>query len=304
MPRHSSSIDSTDLFYRYYGPENSPPPFDAKEQSQAVRGLTLVFLHQWPLSSRMYDSILLSLCETHRFRVIAPDRRGFGKSEWTGNAVGNGIGYKELGDDVAGLLEKLQPGPFVFIATSMGTGEALLAYTNSTYVQENCRGMIWISTCLPHPVASPKNPKALSRSVWDATLMSLRKDRPNFIANGFNGPFGVGTSGSLSEKELAFFEGIFFEADPIAVERCLQIYTSEDLLEAIQTFGQTFDKPFLLIHGGSDGGVPVEASAELIQKLVAQARLRVYEGGGHVLVLGYADRLRDDILDFVGSLER
>lgn len=111
--------------------------------------------------------------------------------------------------------------------------------------------------------------------------MSLRKDRPNFIANGFNGPFGVGTSGSLSEKELAFFEGIFSEADPIAVERCLQIYTSEDLLEAIQTFGQTFDKPFLLIHGGSDGGVPVEASAELIQKLVAQARLRVYEGGGH-----------------------
>lgn len=74
---------------------------------------------------------------------------------------------------------------------------------------------------------------------------------------------------------------IFSEADPIAAERCRQIYTSEDLLEAIQTFGQTFDKPFLLIHGGSDGGVPVEASAELIQKLVAHARLRVYEGGGH-----------------------
>jgi pimeloyl-ACP methyl ester carboxylesterase len=138
MPRHSSSIDNADLFYRYYTPARRPPPFDAKDQSQAAKEITLVFLHQWPLSSRMYDSILLSLCETHRFRVIAPDRRGFGKSEWTGNVVGDGVGYEELGDDVAHLLEKLQPGPFVFVATSMGTGEALLAYTKHDYIQQNC----------------------------------------------------------------------------------------------------------------------------------------------------------------------
>lgn len=141
--------------------------------------------------------------------------------------------------------------------------------------------MIWISTCLPYPVASPKNPTALPRSAWDSTLTALRKDRTNFIANNFNGTFGVGTSGSVSETEIDFYEGLFFDADPVAVERCFQIFTSEDLSEEMRTFGQAFDKPFLLIHGGSDSGVPVETSAGPVKKLVSQARLHVYEGGGH-----------------------
>lgn len=151
--------------------------------------------------------------------------------------------------------------------------------------------MVWISTCLPHPVASPEFPDALPRKVWDLTLASLRIDRPNFIANGFNGPFGAGTLGAVSEKELSFYEGIFFAADPMAVERCLQIYTSEDLSHEIHAFGKTFDHPFLLIHGGSDGGVPLAASAELVKYLVPKAQLTVYEGGGHSLL---------NLLDFSG----
>jgi hypothetical protein len=138
MPRYSSSVDSAELFYRDYAPEGRPPVL-ATELPQAARSLTLVLLHQWPLSSRMYDSILLPLCETHGYRVIAPDRRGFGKSEWAEHDSTAPIGYKELGQDLSGLLERIQPGPFVFVATSMSTGEALMAYLNSPYIQENCQ---------------------------------------------------------------------------------------------------------------------------------------------------------------------
>lgn len=147
--------------------------------------------------------------------------------------------------------------------------------------------------------------------------MAIRQDRPNFIANGFRGPFGVGTSGSVTDKQIAFFENIFFENDPIALERCLQIFTREDLSVQVETFGQIFQKPFLLIHGGGDGGVPAEISAELVQKSVPGAKLTIYDDGGHgelagfdaklsitnyyriVLVLNYADRLLDDIVNFV-----
>lgn len=138
MPRYSSSVDGADLFYRYYTPEGRPPALTA-EVPLAAKSLTVVLLHQWPLSSRMYDSILLSLCETHGYRVIAPDRRGFGKSEWTGHDPTAPIGYKELGKDLSGLLERIQPGPFVFVATSMSTGEALMAYLSSPYIEENCQ---------------------------------------------------------------------------------------------------------------------------------------------------------------------
>ncbi len=33
------------------------------------------------MSSQMFEHLLVPLCETHGFRCIAPDRRGFGKSE-------------------------------------------------------------------------------------------------------------------------------------------------------------------------------------------------------------------------------
>ncbi|RKL37820.1 hypothetical protein BFJ70_g6773 [Fusarium oxysporum] len=301
MPRYSSSVDGAELFYRYYAPEGRTPALTT-QLPQPAKGLALVFLHQWPLSSRMYDSILLSLCETHGYRVIAPDRRGFGKSDWTGQQPTVPISYKELGQDLSDLLERIQPGPFVFVATSMSTGEALMAYLDSSYIQENCQGMMWISTCLPYPTASPQNPKAMPQSAWDATIMALRQDRPNFIANGFKGPFGDSKSGSVTEKQVAFFENIFFEADPFAVERCLQIYSREDLSEGIKRFGQMFHKPFLLIHGGGDKAVPAEVSAELVQKSVPGAKLTIYDEGGHVLVLAYSDRLLDDIVKFAEDI--
>lgn len=96
----------------------------------------------------MYDSILLLRCETHGYPIITPDRRGFSKSEWAGRDSTVPIGYKELGQDLLGLLERVQPGRFVFVATSMSTGEALIAYLNSSYIQENCQlsyiaGQFW-----------------------------------------------------------------------------------------------------------------------------------------------------------------
>lgn len=52
----------------------------------------------------------------------------------------------------------------------------------------------------------------------------------------------------------------------------------------MRSFGKTFDKPFLLIHGEAGGGVPVEASVELTQKMVPRAGVHLYEGGGYAEV--------------------
>ncbi|KAM0236999.1 hypothetical protein ACHAP5_009195 [Fusarium lateritium] len=79
----------------------------------------------------MYNSVILGLCETHGYNVIAPDRGGFDKSDWSGLQHTAAIGYKELAQDISDLLEKIKPGPFVSVASSMSTGEALLAYLDS-----------------------------------------------------------------------------------------------------------------------------------------------------------------------------
>jgi non-heme chloroperoxidase len=139
MPRYHSSFDGAQLFYCDFVPATRPPPFAAIQQDGAKQGLTFVFLHQWPLSSRMYEPVLLKLCETYRFRCIAPDRRGFGQSDWLGPNPAGDIDYHVLAGDVVDLLEKVKPGPFIFVGASMGTGETLLAQSLSEYVKSQCK---------------------------------------------------------------------------------------------------------------------------------------------------------------------
>ncbi|KAJ3537134.1 hypothetical protein NM208_g6443 [Fusarium decemcellulare] len=303
MPRYNSSFDGAHLFYRDFVPANKPPPFQPISNAEARQTLTLVFLHQWPLSSRMYDPLLLNLCETHRFRCIAPDRRGFGQSDWSGPENNGDIDYSVLARDVVDLLEKLKPGPFVFVAASMGTGETALAHSVSDYVKDNCKGFVWISTSLPLPVASADFPDAPPRELWDSVLVSLRGNRSEFVSANFQGPLGVGSGSKVSDKDIEMFERIFDAADALAIERAVQIFTSEDLTDDLIKFGQEKKGPLLLIHGGADGGVPLSSSAERVQKRIPDAQLVVYEGGGHVLVLSHVERLLQDILQFVHSLQ-
>ncbi|MDR6204954.1 alpha/beta fold hydrolase [Paraburkholderia graminis] len=58
------NVDGVDIFYREAGPKDAP---------------TLLLLHGFPSSSRMYEPLMPFLAP--QFRVIAPDYPGFGNSE-------------------------------------------------------------------------------------------------------------------------------------------------------------------------------------------------------------------------------
>ena len=140
MPRFTSPFDGAQLFYRDYVPATHPPAFQENKEFGKNPQLILVFIHGWPMSSAMYEPLLLTLCETYRFRCIAPDRRGFGQSDWSGSEpVSSPIDYSVFAADTAHLLEKLKVGPFIFVGASMGSGESVLAHSQSQYVRENCK---------------------------------------------------------------------------------------------------------------------------------------------------------------------
>lgn len=117
--------------------------------------------------------------------------------------------------------------------------------------------------------------------MWDNVLASLRSHRSQFVATGFTGPLGVGSATQVSEKDIELYERIFDAADGLAIERAVQIYTSENLTDQLAQFAKSSDAPLLLIHGGMDGGVPIEASAHRVKQLVPRAKVIVYEDGGH-----------------------
>jgi non-heme chloroperoxidase len=141
MPYITSPKDTAQLFYRDYAPATVPQPFRADEAAcKSPPQITLVFIHGWPMSSLMYDHLMLPLCETYRIRCIGIDRRGFGKSEWSGScAKGSSITYETFADDTIHIIEHLKLGAFVFVAASMGCGETVLAWERSEFVRQHCK---------------------------------------------------------------------------------------------------------------------------------------------------------------------
>lgn len=83
-------------------------------------GPPVVLIHGWPLSHEMWEYQLNTLIEGG-FRVIAYDRRGFGKSSkpW------NGYDYDSLTQDLKALIETLDLRDVTLVGFSMGGGEAV-----------------------------------------------------------------------------------------------------------------------------------------------------------------------------------
>jgi pimeloyl-ACP methyl ester carboxylesterase len=61
----TAKVDGLSLFYREAGPTNAP---------------TLLLLHGFPSSSRMFEPLLARLSD--RYHLVAPDYPGFGHSDW------------------------------------------------------------------------------------------------------------------------------------------------------------------------------------------------------------------------------
>ncbi|EXJ64777.1 hypothetical protein A1O7_01115 [Cladophialophora yegresii CBS 114405] len=303
MPFIHSSLDNTLLHYVDYKPAASPPRFQptgdaAKDHSKS--DIALVFIHGWPMSHQMYEHLMLPLCETYGIRCIAPDRRGFGKSDWN-TSDSKDVTYDTFSQDSIDVIEAAKLQSFFFVASSMGCGETLLAYLQMPAdLRKQCRGFIWLGPSLPFPLATAANPKAPSRSLWDMILTGIREDRTGFTRAALPGVFGIPFNIGIEVPEtvLQKFEGIVAQADVLAVERCVQIITNRDFTEDLKELnGQ--DVKLLVIHGDNDQSNPAEATAHLIPKLAKQAEVKIYERAAHGMYLTHAAKVLEDILAFV-----
>lgn len=84
------------------------------------RGMPVVLVHGFPLDSRIWDEQLEVLAD--RYRVIAPDLRGFGESP-----SGGAFSINSLADDLHVLLRGIDALPCVLVGLSMG-GYVVLSF--------------------------------------------------------------------------------------------------------------------------------------------------------------------------------
>lgn len=116
-------------------------------RNETVRGVTLsyhesgagpsvVFVHGFPLDARMWEQQIAYF--SRRFRVIAPDLRGFGRS-----ASVEPFSMVSLADDIQALLAKTTALPCVLCGLSMG-GYVALAFAKK--YPGDLRGLVLVDT--------------------------------------------------------------------------------------------------------------------------------------------------------------
>ncbi len=114
-------------------------------------GRPVVLIHGWPLSSESWSEQVGPLSAAG-YRVVAYDRRGFGRSD----KPSKGYDYDTLADDLDGVLSELDLTDVTLVGFSMGGGE--VARYIGRHGQDRLRSVVFAAAVPPYLLQSEDNP--------------------------------------------------------------------------------------------------------------------------------------------------
>lgn len=254
-------------------------------------GKSVLFSHGWPLDSDMWDSQLNFLAE-RGYRVIAFDRRGFGRSDqpWTG------YDYDTFASDINDLITSLDLQDVTLVGFSMGGGD--VARYIGRYGSSRVAGLVLLGAVTPIFGQAEDYPQGVDHSVFDGIKEGLRKDRAQFISD-FAAPFyGTNAGQTVSEGVLTQTLNIALLASLKSTLDCVTAFSQTDFRPDMAKI----DVPTLVIHGSNDQIVPFETTGKVAAEMIAGAELKVYDNAPHGFAVTHQDQLNEDLLTFLKSL--
>ncbi|RFB85087.1 alpha/beta hydrolase [Rhizobium leguminosarum bv. trifolii] len=252
-------------------------------------GPAVVFSHGYPLSSDAWEDQMFFLLQ-NGYRVIAHDRRGFGRS----SQPFSGYDYDTFADDLAQLVEALDLREATFVGHSMGGGE--VARYVGRHGQSRVAKVAFVSSVTPFLLKTATNPNGAPKELFDTFRAAVQANRSQWNLDvtipyySFNRP-GAHVSEGLRESYWRQGQATGF----LAAYHALGAFSETDFRDDLKKI----TVPALVVHGSDDQIVPLEISAKLTAGLVPHAKLIVYEGGSHGLLHVDKDRLNADLLAFL-----
>ena len=273
----SSAQPTTELFYQDCNPSGTAG--------------TVVLIHGWPLSWRMWEPQIGPLTEAG-YRVVAYDRRGFGSSGFPWG----GYDYDTFAADLKDVLDELDLRDVTLVGFSMGGGE--VARYVGRYGTDRVRSVVFMSSVAPFMLKTDDNPDGVPQKVFDDMKQGIREDRPKFL-EGFRKQFvnwGV-VSHPVSEAMLDYSHAVALMAQPKATLDCIDAFGTTDFRPDMAEI----TVPTMFVHGDADEIVPLKVSARQGHEMVAGSRLEIVEGGPHGLNMTHPDEANRLLLDFLGA---
>jgi len=244
---------------------------------QGVGSPAIVLLHYFGGSSRTWEPLISHLDAD--VRVIAPDLRGWGRSD----RPGEGYTLTDYADDVQALIAKLGVDRYVLVGHSMGGKIAQLLASRRP---EGLLGLVLVAPSPPTPLVFPEEARATLTTVYDSRE-SIEAALSHVLVTDPLSP-------ALHEQVVADS----LAGSPAAkLAWPLQI-SQEDITAQVSRIGV----PTLILSGSADKVDPREVlEGELLSRL-ADGRMQLIEGMGHLLPLEAPEQVASHVMRFMQEI--
>ncbi|MFZ0804900.1 MAG: alpha/beta hydrolase [Candidatus Sulfotelmatobacter sp.] len=277
------------MSYVEVGKENSTPIHLYYEDHGS--GQPVVLIHGYPLSSASWEKQVPVLLQAGH-RVIAYDRRGFGKS----SQPTTGYNYDTFADDLHKIISHLGLHNFTLVGFSMGGGE--VARYIGKYGSKNVSKAVIMSGVPPYLLKTADNPEGVDGSVFAGIEKAVAADRYAFFTAFFKDFYNadVYLGKRVSEQVIQASWNVASIASATASLACVPTW-GEDFRKDVAKI----DVPTLVIQGDADRIVPFASSGQRTAKLIKGAELHIIKDGPHNIAWTHADEVNQALLKFLGA---
>lgn len=260
----TQSIDGTDICYTDRG-----------------SGMPLVLLHGFPLDSRMWDAQVNEL--SSRWRVIAPDHRGFGRSR-----SDQPFTIESLADDAHALLSELKALPCVLAGLSMG-GYVALAYAKK--YPTDLRGLILIDTKAEGDSSEAKEGR-------QKMIDSARTGGSKVVADQMMPKMLADETPKARPHQAQALRQMMEACPPRTIEHAL--LAMRDRPDRTTDL-PSIPVPTLILVGDHDRITPPDV-AESMRAKIPRAQLTIIKGAGHMSPMEQPAQVNQAITRFLNTL--
>ena len=255
----------------------------AVEDINPCRGPTVLLVHGWPLSRKIFEYQVNAFTDAG-YRVVTFDLRGFGQS----STSFDGYSYSQLATDLYNVILNLQLQNIILGGFSMG-GAIVLRYM-SLFKGFRVAKLALIAAAAPSFVQRPDYPYGMTAEDVNKLIDLSRRDRPQMAAE--FGEMLFAKAHTLNLKD--YFKDISWSASGIGTIKTAISLRDEDLRGDMQNV----HVPTGIFHGKMDKVCPY-VFGEILHKGICNSVLYTYEKSGHAVFYDALENFNQDFLSFI-----
>jgi non-heme chloroperoxidase len=277
---------------------NAPEPGATDTTADSVRlhiddsggsGRPVVLIHGWPLSAQAWEP-QVSVLHAAGYRVVAYDRRGFGRSD----KPTSGYSYATLADDLERVMDQCGLQDATLVGFSMGGGE--VARYVARHGESRLRSVVFAAAVPPYLMQTADNPDGpLTPEKAQQKKQAFEDDRSAYFDQFTTAFFSAHGALQVTESQRSDAIALCRQAAPHAASACMDAFATTDFRQDLQKV----TVPTLVIHGDADAIVPIDGSGLRTHRAVAHSQLVTVSGAPHGLNLSHAQQFNTALLSFL-----